>query len=390
MVSEAEVIKIKTLESKKVPLFRALYESAMDAFSKRRFVQKWNATPVDIRFRCTNMCNENCLHCFECSDARQPARHIPVKEAAFYHNGFGNKFQSVYITGGEWSLIYDVEPHYMLKMFDAFDVHKADQYVVQTNCRWIFGPHRDEIIDDLCLIQKRLGAAGKILKIDTSVDRFHSPRSLDGVRELICRVAADRRFDATKIRIMSCQLDSGMARKNVLQPEYFEQRGVHLNFQPRDIFQPYFSVCYANNVRIVIHEEGPTMQIGRAAQNKLGYKIFWPTRQCGGLAGERQFMELALREDGMMKWHSFYDWDIMVPYRDVHGACKPASQIKSELIEMAWRRVLRTNVKELAFGLIPIYGIFRARGIDRQIVRSWEENTKKVVFHLQRPWEISR
>lgn len=390
MDNEAEVIKIETAESKKAPLFRTLYDGAIDMFSKRRFVQKWNAAPVDIRFRCTNKCNENCTHCFECSDARQPARHVPIKDAAFYHNGFGNNFQSVYMTGGEWSLIYDVEPHYMLKMFDAFDVRKSDQYAVQTNCRWIFGPHRDEIMGDLRRIQKRLGAAGKILKIDTSVDRFHSPRSLDGVRELICRVAADRRFDATKIRIMSCQLDSGMAREKVLQPEYFEPRGVHLDFQPHNIFQPFFSVCYANNVRVVIHEEGPTMQIGRAAQNKFGYKILWPMRQCGGLAGEKQYMELALREDGMIKWHSFYDWDIMVPYRDARGAYKGASQIKSELIEMAWRRVLGTNIKELAMGLIPFYGVFHALRKERQVARSYKENTKEIVIQLSRPWEMAR
>lgn len=348
-------------------------------FSHRFFLDRWRDVPMDIRFRCTNQCNENCSRCFECSGPNNPLNVLPVRDAAFYQRSLNN-WRGVYMTGGEWSLIYDKDCNYMLKMFNAMNLHNSDSYMIQTNCRWVFGPHCEKIFSDLCKIQSKLGAAGKFLKLDVSVDRYRSRASLDGVMELIRRIATNSKFDNTKIRIMSCRLDYQMANKVVLCPEYFESQGVHLKFQPRDFFNPFFQVCYANNVRIVIHEEGPTMRIGRAAQNGFGYKIFYPEKQCGGLTDDSLCMELSFREDGTVKWHNYYDWDIVVPYKDKNGQNKPLEQIKSELLAMAWKKRLRKNIVESVYNLIPGVNIARKIFINKQIQETFRENQQKIVY----------
>ena len=387
-----EVIKISELgqDEAKEPLFKTLYNGFMDSFSKKRFVKKWDFVPVDIRLRCTNKCNENCAHCFECSGPNQTLNYISVEDAKYYLNSFSG-LKTVYMTGGEWSLIYDVEPHYMLKLFKEFDISKTDVYCLQTNCRWIFGPKREEILSDLLQIQNGLAAKGKQLRLSTSIDRYHSPQIADCVKELISCIASDKRFKATKIVIMSACIDSGMAKEKVLLPDFFKSRGVTLKFEPQNmVFSPYFYVCYANDVRIVVHEEGPTMRIGRAAQNNFGYKIFYPSMQCGGLTKDTLCMELSMQEDGMMKWHSYYDWNIMTPYKDKNGKNKPIAQIKSELLNAAWKKEFKENMKEFMFCMIPVYGLLRRIKINKEIEKSYLENKKKVVIRLQKIDEFSK
>lgn len=351
-------------------------------FSHKYFLERWRNAPMDIRFRCTNRCNENCSRCFECSGPDNPLNILPVHDIAFYQRSISN-WRGIFMTGGEWSLIYDVDRNYMLKAFSSMDLNKSDVYAVQTNCRWLFGPHCEKIYSDLRKIQSKLGAVGKILNLDVSVDRYHSRAALDGVRELVRRIATDSEFTNTKIRIMSCSLDYKMANKTVLCPEYFESHGVHLKFRPRDFFTPYFQVCYANKNRIVIHEEGPTMRIGRAAQNGFGYKIFYPEKQCGGLTDDSLCMELSFREDGTVKWHSYYDWDIIVPYKDENGKNKSLEQIKGELLAMAWKKRLRKNIMEYVYDLIPGVNIAREIFIRKQIEKTYRENQQQIVYHVR-------
>lgn len=351
-------------------------------FSHKYFLDRWRDAPIDIRFRCTNRCNENCSRCFECSGPGNPLTVLPVRDAAFYQRSLNN-IRGIYMTGGEWSLIYDIDSNYMLKMFSAMDLKNSDNYMIQTNCRWVHGPHCEKIFSDLRKIQSKLGAVGKILKLDVSVDRYRSSASLDGVRELIRRVASDSGFNNTKIRIMSCRLDYQMANKTVLRPEYFESHGIHLKFRPRDFFTPYFQVCYANKTRIVIHEEGPTMRIGRAAQNGFGYKIFYPEKQCGGLTDDTFCMELSFREDGTVKWHSYYDWDIVVPYKDARGENKPLEQIKKELLAAAWKKRLRKNIVQSLYDIVPGVNIARDRFIRKQMEKTYRENQQQIVYHVR-------
>ncbi len=350
-------------------------------FQKRRFYAQWENAPMDIRFRLTNRCNENCARCFECSGPKNPLETIPIKDVAFYSNHPDSKFSDVYMTGGEWSLIYDIHPHYMRNIFKKLDLSKSDEYIIQTNARWINGAHRNEILDDLKYIQKQLGKQNRILKLDMSVDRYRSSHSIDAVRDVICAVASDSEFSNTKIRIMSCALDAQMTNEQVLRPEFFAPYGVRLVFEERSWQNLYFQVCYANNTRIVIHEEGPTMSIGRAKQNGIGYKIYYPQLQCGGLQPENTLMELSVREDGMIKWHNWYDWDIMVPYKDKNGNNKPLSQISTELVDMAWSRLLRHNIKDIALGLIPGFGLARQVYINKQMQKSWNDNRKTFIHH---------
>lgn len=377
-------------KSEKEPLFKTIYNGFLDLFSKKRFIKKWENAPVDIRLRCTNKCNENCSHCFECSGPNQKLEYISIEDAKYYLNSF-LKLESVYMTGGEWSLIYDAEPHYMLKLFKEFDISKTGTYCLQTNCRWVFGSKKQEILDDLLQIQNGLAASGKQLRLSASIDRYHSPKTVDCVKELISCIAGDTRFNATKIVIMSSCIDSGMAKEKVLLPDFFKSRGIQLKFEPHNIlFSPYFYVCYANDVRIVVHEEGPTMQIGRAAKNKFGYKIFFPSKQCAGLTKDRLFMELSMQENGMMKWHGYYDWNIMTPYKDNNGKNKTVSQIKSELINAAWKKELKENIKNFAFCCVPIYGLLRKTKINKEIEQSYLENMKKVTIQLQKVGENSK
>ena len=352
-------------------------------FQKSRFLNQWKNAPISMRFRLTNKCNENCARCFECSGPTNPLNAVPVEDVAFFGNAQGVKFTDVYMTGGEWSLIYDAQPHYMRRVFDKLDLSRSDEYAIQTNARWIHGVHRDEILGDIKYIQSKLGQQKRILKLDMSVDRYRSAQSVDGVRDVICAVAGDPDFRHTKIRIMSCALDAQMTNERVLIPEYFEARGIKLKIAPRAWYNMYFQICYANNTRIVIHEEGPTMRIGRAKQNEIGYKIYYPQLQCAGLQPENPKMDLSLREDGMIKWHNWYDWDIMVPYKNTNNQNKSIGQIHDELVAMAWRKLLRHNIKNTALDLIPIFGPIRKLYIYKQMNKTYEENKKQFQFYAQ-------
>ena len=350
-------------------------------FHKKRFYAQWENAPMEMRFRLTNKCNENCMRCFECSGPDNPLNIVPDDDISFYVNGGANVFSGLYMTGGEWSLIYDVHPHYLREIFDKLNFAKSEEYTIQTNARWINGVHSNEILGDIKYIQSKLKLQKRLLKLDMSVDRYRSDKSVECVRDVVCAIASDRKFDNTKIRLMSCALDAKMANERVLIPEFFAKHGIELKFENRSWINPYFQVCYANNTRIVIHEEGPTMCIGRAKQNNIGYKIYYPQLQCGGLQPERTLMELSLREDGMIKWHNWYDWGIMVPYKDKDGQYNPLSQIRAELVDMVWARLLRYNIKNAFLNLLPIYGAIRQIYIAKQIKKTYEENIKQFVYH---------
>ena len=353
-------------------------------FSKKRFYNQWDNAPITLRCRLTNKCDENCARCFECSGPKNPANNIPVEDVAFYGNADNMHYLNTYMTGGEWSVIYDKEPHYLLKIFDKLDLSKSSNYIVQTNARWIDGPNAKQILNDLKKIQLKLGKNGKILKLDTSVDRYRSQKSIDGVIKLIRTIVLDPEFKNTKIRIASCALDAEMTNEKVLRPEFFEPYRIKLKFEKRSIYNLYFQVCYANDRRIVIHEELPTMRIGRAKENGIGYKIYYPQMQCEGLQNGYEYMELALREDGMIKWHNWYDWDIMVPYKDENNQNKTLEQIKKELVDMAWKRAIKYNVKEMLINFIPIYGQIRTIYRTNQMKKTFDENRKKFVFKVNR------
>lgn len=385
MTDKDDVILISNADNRAKPSFAQRFrERLVYPFQKRRFYAQWENAPMDMRFRLTNKCNENCARCFECSGPDKPLNVVPVDDIAFYVNRSGANFTGIYMTGGEWSLIYDIRPHYMREIFDKLDLSRSDEYTIQTNARWVRGVHRDEILGDIKYIQSKLRGQNRGLKLDMSVDRYRSAQSIDCVRDVVAAVAADGEFDNTKIRLMSCALDAKMANKRVLIPEFFAGRGIELKFENRSWFNPYFQVCYANNTRIVIHEEGPTMRIGRAKQNNIGYKIYYPQLQCGGLQHENTLMELSLREDGMIKWHNWYDWDIMTPYRDANGGYKSMGQIRAELVDMVWPRLLRHNIKNTVLNLLPIYGDIRQIYINNQIKKTYEENRKQFV-HVATP-----
>ena len=382
MIDKDEVILISQNNNADKPGFAQRFrERLVYPFQKKRFYAQWENAPMDMRFRLTNKCDENCARCFECSGPNNPLNTVPVDDVIFYGNQRDSNFTNIYMTGGEWSLIYDVQPHFMRKIFDRLDLSKSDEYTIQTNARWVHGQHRDEILDDIKHVQSAIGKHNGILKLDMSVDRYRSNKCIDAVRDVVLAVASDPQFKHTKIRLMSCALDAQLANERVLVPEIFKANGIKLEFQPRSWFNPYFQVCYANNIRIVIHEEGPTMRIGRAKQNNIGYKIYYPQLQCGGLQPERTLMELSLREDGMIKWHNWYDWDIMVPYKDAAGQYKSLPQIRAELVNMVWPRLLRHNIKNTVLSLLPIYGDIRQIYINKQIQKTYEENRKQFVHY---------
>ena len=378
MIDKDEVILIYQNNNADKPSFAQRFrERLVYPFQKKRFYAQWENAPMDMRFRLTNKCDENCARCFECSGPNNPLNTVPVDDVIFYGNQRDSNFTNIYMTGGEWSLIYDVQPHFMRKIFDRLDLSKSDEYTIQTNARWVHGQHRDEILDDIKHIQSAIGKHNGILKLDMSVDRYRSNKCIDAVRDVVLAVASDPQFKHTKIRLMSCALDAHMSNERVLIPDFFAARGIELKFENRSWFNPYFQVCYANNTRIVIHEEGPTMRIGRAKQNNIGYKIYYPQLQCGGLQPEHTLMELSLREDGMIKWHNWYDWDIMVPYKDADGQYKSLPQIRAELVDMAWPRLLRHNIKNTVLNLLPIRQIY----INKQIQKTYKENIKQFIHH---------
>ena len=378
MIDKDEVILIYQNNNADKPSFAQRFrERLVYPFQKKRFYAQWENAPMDMRFRLTNKCDENCARCFECSGPNNPLNTVPVDDVIFYGNQRDSNFTNIYMTGGEWSLIYDVQPHFMRKIFDRLDLSKSDEYTIQTNARWVHGQHRDEILDDIKHIQSAIGKHNGILKLDMSVDRYRSNKCIDAVRDVVLAVASDPQFKHTKIRLMSCALDAHMSNERVLIPDFFAARGIELKFENRSWFNPYFQVCYANNTRIVIHEEGPTMRIGRAKQNNIGYKIYYPQLQCDGLQPEHALMELSLREDGMIKWHNWYDWDIMVPYKDADGQYKSLPQIRAELVDMAWPRLLRHNIKNTVLNLLPIRQIY----INKQIQKTYKENIKQFIHH---------
>ncbi len=382
MIDKDEVILIYQNNNADKPGFAQRFrERFVYPFQKKRFYAQWENAPMDMRFRLTNKCDENCARCFECSGPNNPLNTVPVDDVIFYGNQRDSNFTNIYMTGGEWSLIYDVQPHFMRKIFDRLDLSKSDEYTIQTNARWVHGQHRDEILDDIKHIQSAIGKHNGILKLDMSVDRYRSNKCIDAVRDVVLAVASDPQFKHTKIRLMSCALDAHMSNERVLIPDFFAARGIELKFENRSWFNPYFQVCYANNTRIVIHEEGPTMRIGRAKQNNIGYKIYYPQLQCGGLQPEHTLMELSLREDGMIKWHNWYDWDIMVPYKDADGQYKSLPQIRAELVDMVWPRLLRHNIKNTVLNLLPIYGGIRQIYINKQIQKTYKENIKQFIHH---------
>ena len=382
MIDKDEVILIRQNNNADKPGFAQRFrERLVYPFQKKRFYAQWENAPMDMRFRLTNKCNENCARCFECSGPGNPLNAVPVDDIVFYGNHDHVLFSDIYMTGGEWSLIYDIHPHYMRHIFEKLDLSKSDEYILQTNARWINGAHREEILGDIKYIQSQLNKDNRVLKLDMSVDRYRSAHSIDCVRDVIATVASDPGFKNTKIRLMSCALDAHMSNERVLIPDFFAARGIELKFENRSWFNPYFQVCYANNTRIVIHEEGATMRIGRAKQNNIGYKIYYPQLQCGGLQPERTLMELSLREDGMIKWHNWYDWDIMVPYKDADGQYKSLPQIRAELVDMVWPRLLRHNIKDTVLNLLPVYGLFRQIHINKQMQKTYKENIKQFIHH---------
>lgn len=364
--------------------FQLFRKAFIYPFSKKHFYSQFQNAPLHIRFRLTNKCDEACAHCFECSGPKNRADFVTPKDVQFYANSDNANFYSIYFTGGEWSTIYKTQPHYIRQVFENLDLSKSDIYTIQTNSRWMNGEYADQILDDLKHIQSKLGQSGKILKLDTSVDRYRSKHSIDGVIKLIRAVASDPEFKHTKIRLMSCMLDYKMANNKILRPEFFEPFGIKLTFQGRSFFNPYFEICYANDTRIVIHEENTTVRTGRARENNIGYKIFDPQTQCDGLVPQSTYMELSIREDGMVKWNSWYNWEVMVPYKDENGKNKSLSQIREELMNIAWRRNLRHNIKETALGLTPLVGQIRKMRQIKQMQDSYNENRKQIVVHAKK------
>lgn len=358
-----------------------------DDFSKKAFVETWTNAPIEIRYRCTNQCNENCIRCFERSGPECSSDALSPVDAKFYQNELTEKISQITWTGGEWSLIYDTNPNYMLEMFDNMDYTLAESYIIQTNCRWVFGKNRDKIFSDLKTIQNSFEKKSKILKLDLSVDRYRSEKSLAGVRELIKAIVLDGNFKSTKLRILSCALDYGLTEKAVLTHDYFKNFGISLKFEPRSILHPLFLVCHANGTRIVIHEEYPTMRIGKAADNKLGYKIVNPEIQCAGLTPNTLEMALSFREDNFVKWHNYYDWDIMIPFKNESGQNKPLPQIKSELIEKAWKKRFKNKIKENALALTPginlLYLVYLLYN-EHIIKKTYQENCSHIHFMAQK------
>ena len=353
-------------------------------FSKKRFYEQWKNAPTCVRFRLTNKCDEYCSRCFECSSPLNPLKTIPVEDVVFYSNIPNANYDGVFMTGGEWSLIYNEQPEYLRQIFDKLNLSNSSFYSLQTNARWTRGKNSEKILGDIKHIQTQLKQHNSELKLDTSVDRYRSQLCMEGVTKLIRDVASDPEFDNIKIRIMSCALDAKLTNESVLRPEFFEPYGIKLKFGTRSWTNMYFQVCYANNIRIVIHEESPTMSIGRAKENGFGYKIYYPQLQCYGLQPDNLQWELSFREDGMVKWHDWYDWDIMVPYKDANNQNKSLEQIKKELLDMAWRRNFRYNLKDKLLNLIPVYGAIRMAYIKKQIETSFDENRKKMILEVKR------
>jgi len=59
-------------------------------------------------------------------------------------------------------------------------------------------------------------------------------------------------------------------------------------------------------------------------------------------------------------------------------------QIRAELVDMVWPRLLRHNIKNTVLNLLPIYGDIRQIYINNQIQKTYEENRKQFV-HIATP-----
>ena len=381
--NEAELITIPDAPKQSLgDAMRAVLRDWSYDLTNGKFKKFWKQAPIDLRFRLTNRCNENCPHCFEYSGPHQPMNFMSPADVAHYINEmYQAPSTEIYLTGGEFSCVYDAYPHYLRDIIDRVKFNKNHRYSVQTNGRWIFGKNCDAVKSDMCLMSEKIGRTGGQLRLTTSVDRYHSPSAIGATREVLQWIATDEKMRDTKFVIMSDRLDRYMANHAVLVPDWFASRGVELKFVARDdFFNPFFQVCHANDTRVVIHEESPVMRIGRAAKNKIGYKILFPEKQCGGLAGDNKIMTLVFNEQGFCKWHEWYDWNIATPYHNPSGENKSIAQIRDELIEIAARRRLRKNIKNFAIGLIPFMEFYR----DYQIKKSFEQNSAPVVIRLDR------
>ncbi|MBO5696149.1 MAG: hypothetical protein J6S06_01400 [Alphaproteobacteria bacterium] len=383
--NDAELIDIAS-ETKTTGFWRAICAQYRNAFSRRYYFARYENAPLGLRFRTTNQCNENCPHCFECSGPHNPSKYIAPQDIAYYINNAGSEFADIYITGGEWSLIYDRHPNYLSHIFQHVNLSqaKSNAWGIQTNARWTHGPHCQEILSDLKYIQDRLSTINTEMKLDTSVDRYHSDLAIDGTRKLIRQLATRPDFNNTKIRIMSCAKDRLMANNRILNPERLAKQNIELSFEPRSFYQPNFQRLWANHIKIVVHEEGTIMRIGRAKKNKFGYRIFEPDLQCGGLGGDTPQMDISFREDGTAKWHNYYDWDITTPYKLPDGTNKPLSQIRSELINAGWKKHIRFYTSEHAMVLLcPFVALPYAIWRNWQIRKTYRENNPVITYIAQ-------
>lgn len=90
-----DVILISNADNRAKPSFAQRFrERLVYPFQKRRFYAQWENAPMDIRFRLTNKCNENCARCFECSGPDKPLNIVPVDDISFYVNRSGRILQA--------------------------------------------------------------------------------------------------------------------------------------------------------------------------------------------------------------------------------------------------------------------------------------------------------
>ena len=87
MIDKDEVILICQNNNADKPGFAQRFrERLVYPFQKKRFYAQWENAPMDMRFRLTNKCNENCSRCFECSGPGNPLNAVPVDDIVFYGN----------------------------------------------------------------------------------------------------------------------------------------------------------------------------------------------------------------------------------------------------------------------------------------------------------------
>ena len=139
MIDKDEVILIYQNNNADKPGFAQRFrERLVYPFQKKRFYAQWENAPMDMRFRLTNKCDENCARCFECSGPNNPLNTVPVDDVIFYGNQRDSNFTNIYMTGGEWSLIYDIHPHYMRQIFEKLDLSGVPAEVVSKIDNFIY------------------------------------------------------------------------------------------------------------------------------------------------------------------------------------------------------------------------------------------------------------